>query len=612
MKHIVMPRNFDINSFLQQLPNLPGVYRHLAQDGQVLYVGKARDLKKRVSSYFKGARHGPRIAHMVAQIARVEVTVTHSEAEALLLEHNLIKQLQPRYNILFRDDKSYPYLQISAHEAPRIAYYRGATHKGGKYFGPYPNAWAVRETLQILQRVFRLRTCEDGVYANRSRPCLLYQIKRCSAPCVGAISLEEYGADVERATRFLEGHTIDILTEIEGKMQVASKDLDFEQAAVYRDQMKALSTVLHQQSMEEQNPIDADILVIAQQRQRFCVNLAMVRAGRHLGDRAFFPRQTEEQSAEEVLNAFIAQHYIERPLPTLLICSASPDRQGVIRLLEEQQGKSVRVVTQPQGIRREWLKQAELNARLALERHLSESLSRTERALALIETLGVALDESEVQSLRVECFDISHTSGEATQAACVVYTDCAMQPALYRRFNIVGIQPGDDYAAMRQVLRRRYERVVEQGQELPHVVLIDGGKGQLNVAKEVFETLGLDPRILVGVAQGQERQTGLETLFFVDGSEPRVLGGHSPAMLLIAEIRDEAHRFAITGMRARRARQRNVSQLEDIPGVGPKRRQRLLARFGGFSGVSNASIKDLSSVEGISHAMAERIYYALR
>jgi len=612
MSTIVMHKNFELDTFLRQLPNLPGVYRHLDDQDRVLYVGKARDLKKRVSSYFKGSNHGPRIAHMIAQIARVEVTVTQSEAEALLLEHNLIKQLQPRYNILFRDDKSYPYLQVSDHEAPRIAYYRGATNKGGRYFGPYPNAWAVRETLQILQRVFRLRTCEDGVYANRSRPCLLYQINRCSGPCVGAIEHSEYQADVARAVRFLEGQTTDVLAEIENKMQDAANEFAYERAAVYRDQMRALAAVLHQQTMEAQNPIDADILAVEQQGNQFCVNLAMVRAGRHLGDRAFFPRHAEEQSPHEVLNAFIAQHYIERPLPDMLICSHALESHDVIKLLQEPHQKSVRVITQPQGVRRSWLEQAQSNARLALERHLGETLSQVQRARALVQELQLDIEQAELESLRVECFDISHTAGEATQASCVVYTQCQMQPSLYRRYNIAGIQGGDDYAAMRQVLKRRYEHVVEQGVEMPHVVLIDGGKGQLSSAKEVFVELGLTPDYLVAVAKGEQRQTGLETLYFGDDRAPRELGGHHPALMLIAEIRDEAHRFAITGMRARRARARSSSRLEDIPGVGPKRRQRLLARFGGFSGVANASIKDLCSVEGISNAMAERIYHALR
>jgi len=606
------PKSFDVNTFLQQLPNLPGVYRHLDEAERVLYVGKARDLKKRVSAYFKGRNHGPRIAHMVAQIARTEVTVTQSEAEALLLEHNLIKQLQPRYNILFRDDKSYPYLQISDHEAPRIAYYRGPTNRGGRYFGPYPNAWAVRETLQVLQRVFKLRTCEDGVYANRSRPCLLYQINRCSGPCVGAISTDDYQADVARATRFLDGHTTDVLTEIEGKMQAAADSLNYEQAAAYRDQMKALAAVLQKQTMEAQTPIDADILAVEQQGNQFCVNLAMVRGGRHLGDRAFFPRHTEDQSPTKVLEAFVVQHYIERPLPSLLICSHPVDKDAGLRLLQAQHQKSVRVLTHPQGVQRAWLEQAQNNAQLALTRHQGESQAQAQRVQALVDTLSLDIEESDFDSLRVECFDISHTAGEATQAACVVYAQCQMQPSLYRRYNIVGIQAGDDYAAMRQVLRRRYEHVVEQGAKLPHVVLIDGGKGQLSSAKEVFIELGLDPNLLVGVAKGEQRQTGTEVLHFVGERAPQALGRHHPALLLIAEIRDEAHRFAITGMRARRARARTTSRLEEIPGVGPKRRQRLLARFGGFSGVANASINDLCSVEGISTAMAERIYHALR
>ncbi len=607
-----MPEDFNLKSFLAELPSLPGVYRHLDEQGTVLYVGKARDLKRRVSSYFQKNLSSPRIALMVAKVAKIEVTVTRSEAEALLLENNLIKRLKPRYNILFRDDKSYPYLKISAHEAPRIAYYRGSTSGPGSFFGPYPNAWAVRETIQILQRVFLLRTCEDSVYANRSRPCLLHQIGRCSAPCVQAIEPAAYHADVQRAIRFLEGHTSEILDDLQARMMQASEELAFEQAAALRDQMKALSAVLQQQSMEQTGSDDVDIIALSHAGGRYCINLAMVRGGRHLGDRAFFPTQAQGDEGPDVLAAFVAQHYVERPLPAVLICSQALPDPSLLKLLAEQRGTKTRALVRPQGMRKVWLEQAQRNADLALARMLSESSARADRTQALADVLQLELDEQALSALHIECFDISHTAGEATQAACVVYKNHAMQNTLYRRYNISGITPGDDYAAMRQVLNRRYTRVAEGLSEMPDLVLIDGGKGQVEVARQVFVELGLDVHTLLGVAKGDQRKVGLETLIFADGRPSQALGIESAALMLIAQIRDEAHRFAITGMRAQRAKTRNVSRLEDIAGVGVKRRQRLLARFGGFSGIADASIDDLSTVEGISQELAERIYFALR
>src|SRR5690554_2691 len=608
-----MPDEFDLKSYLAELPTLPGVYRHLDAEGEVLYVGKARDLKRRVSSYFqKTTANSPRIAHMVARVQRVEVTVTRSEAEALLLENNLIKRLKPRYNILFRDDKSYPYLRFSAHEYARIAYYRGATSRQGRFFGPYPNSWAVRETIQILQRVFRLRTCEDSVFANRSRPCLLHQIGRCSAPCVGLISVQDYQADVERAIRFLDGHADDVLKDIEARMFSASERLDFEQAAMLRDQMGALSRVLQQQSMEQIGNDDVDIIGVVTMGGRSCVNLAMVRGGRHLGDKAFFPSHTVDDSAADVLAAFVAQHYIDSLMPPVLVCSHKLSDPELLDLLAEQTGVKARLIVRPQGLRKTWLEQVMKNAELALARSLSESGAREARTLALAEVLNLDTDAASLDSLHIECFDISHTAGEATQASCVVYKHHAMQSSLYRRYNIAGITPGDDYAAMRQVLTRRFARVADGLADMPSVVLIDGGKGQVEVARQVFVELGLDTRVLVGVAKGEGRKVGLETLIFADGREALSLGVESPALLLVAQIRDEAHRFAITGMRARRAKACTVSRLEEIEGIGARRRQRLLARFGGFSGVVDASIDDLRSVEGISDELAERIYHALR
>jgi excinuclease ABC subunit C len=607
-----MPGNmFNLKSFLAELPHLPGVYRHLDEAGEVMYVGKARDLKKRVASYFQKNLASPRIAQMIGKVASVEVTVTRSEAEALLLENNLIKRLRPRYNILFRDDKSYPYLLVTAHEWPRVVYYRGSTARKGEFFGPYPNAWAVRETIQILQKVFRLRTCEDTVFANRSRPCLLHQIGRCSAPCTQAISREDYAADTRRAVRFLNGEAQEIMGEIEARMRQASGELRFEQAAALRDQMGSLAKVLHQQTMESAGGEDTDVIAVAAAGGKVCVNLAMVRGGRHLGDKPFFPAHAEGEPAGRVLEAFVAQHYAESVIPPVLVCThALPDGE-LLTWLGEGGRVTSKLLIRPQGMRRAWLDQARKNAELALARALSESGAKAARTLALAETLNLDTDEAALDALRVECFDISHTAGEATQASCVVYQHHEMQPALYRRYNIAGITPGDDYAAMRQVLTRRFGKVADGEAGMPGLVLIDGGRGQVEVARQVFAEMGLDAQTLVGVAKGEGRKVGLETLVFADGREPAALGPESAALMLIAQVRDEAHRFAITGMRARRAKTRNVSRLEEIEGVGARRRQRLLARFGGLAGVAAASVPDLASVEGISLELAERIHGAL-
>ena len=619
---------------------MPGVYRFFDEAGQILYVGKARNLKKRVSSYFQRKQLSPRIELMVGKIARYETTVTRTETEALILENNLIKELTPPFNILFRDDKSYPYVMLTGHEYPRLASYRGKVDKRNQYFGPFPNSWAVRNSVQILQKVFRLRTCEDSVFKNRSRPCLLHQIHRCSAPCVGRLSVNQYGQDVAQATRFLEGDHSRVLSELEKEMHAHSEAMEFEMAAVLRDRIADLSSVLQQQAMDAvaEGEGDVDIIAVAQLEGMICVNLAMVRGGRHLGDRAYFPRAMRTSSGElpspaEILEAFIAQHYLDDSegdslantnlIPPVLVLnyaltSASDDvrvssenpPEDLHDLLNTQAGRKITFLHQPQGQRRHWLAMAEGNAKLALTKRLVETGGQLARARSLADTLGLELES--LDQLRIECFDISHTSGEATQASCVVYAKNAMQSGEYRRFNIKDITPGDDYAAMRQVLQRRYANFQELPlDKIPQVILIDGGKGQVEMARQVFSEFGIDIGLIVGVAKGEGRKVGLETLIFADGRSPLELGIDNAALLLIAQIRDEAHRFAITGMRAKRAKARTISRLEEIEGIGAKRRQKLLARFGGLKGVANASIEEIASVEGVSLTLAEQIYRQL-
>lgn len=605
---------FDPKPILKTLPNLPGVYRMVGPQAKVLYVGKAKDLKKRVTSYFRPTGLSPRIAKMVSLIEDIEITVVRSEAEALLLENNLIKTLAPKFNILFRDDKSYPFLKLSKHSFPRISYYRGALDKDSQFFGPFPNSWAVKESLQLLQKVFQLRSCTDAVFSNRSRPCLLHQIHRCSAPCVKRISQEAYAQDIANAVRFLKGDSASVLDDLERKMNDAAQAMHYEQAAVFRDQIASLSKVLAQHNMETHPELDCDLLAVATDGNTIAVNLAMVRGGRHLGDRAHFSSVSVDISEadlddlqDEALSAFVSQHYAGQDAPGVLVIN----RPGLASVLAEwlsvQSGREIRVLHQPQGKRREWLEQVESNARLALARRAQEMGSQQSRTQILSDTLGVTSQAEDPFDLRIECFDISHTAGESTQASCVVYQHHDMQPAEYRRFNISDITPGDDYAAMRQALTRRYEGM----ETLPDLVLVDGGKGQLGVAIQVFDSLGLDTGVLVGVAKGEGRKVGLETLVFPDGREI-ALGPDHPALMLVAKIRDEAHRFAITGMRARRAKAQIGSVLDEIEGIGPKRRQKLLARFGGLSGLKAASVEELATVEGISRATAQEIYRRLR
>jgi excinuclease ABC subunit C len=613
---------------VKKLPGLPGVYRFFDASGHILYVGKAKHLKKRVTSYFQRTQLSPRIERMVSKITTLETTVTRTETEALILENNLIKALAPPFNILFRDDKSYPYLMLTGHTFPRLASYRGRVDKKHRYFGPFPNSWAVRNSVQILQKVFRLRTCEDSVFKNRSRPCLLYQIHRCSGPCVGQISMTEYAEDVGKAERFLAGDYVSVMAELEQAMFSHSEKMEFEQAAAVRDRIADLSAVLQQQSMDAaaDGQTDIDIIAVAQNSGLVCVNLAMVRGGRHLGDRPYFPSVVKVEGTDsadllEYLSSFIQQRYLDedevaqtdrRLLPNVLVLSHDLGEEGELlaESLSARAGRKITLIHQPQGQRRHWQMMAMANAELALVKRISESTGQQFRLRALIDALGLEVEEME--RLRIECFDISHTAGEATQASCVVFQNHAMQNKEYRRFNINDITPGDDYAAMKQVLQRRYANHQDlPADKLPNLVLVDGGKGQVEMARQVFNELGMDISLLVGVAKGEGRKVGLETLIFADNREPLKLPPDSPALLLIAQIRDEAHRFAITGMRAKRQKTRNVSRLEEIEGVGAKRRQRLLARFGGIKGVAGATIEELSQVEGVSKALAEQIYKQL-
>ena len=583
---------FEPKPFVAGLPNLPGVYRMLGAAGEVLYVGKAGDLKKRVGSYFRRLGLSPRIQMMVSQIVSIEVTATRSEGEALLLENNLIKSLAPRYNILFRDDKSYPYLMVSGHPFPRLGFHRGAKDPHNRHFGPFPHSNAVRESIQLLQRVFRLRTCDDSVYQNRSRPCLLHQIRRCTAPCTGQITAQAYAQDVRSAAMFLEGREDDVTRLLNERMESASTAQHYEEAALYRDQVRALSRVQARQYVESERAVEADVVACVVENGMACVNLTMIRGGRHVGDRSFFPHNATDAVPGEIVEAFLSQHYVDQPRPALVIAN--------------EKNESMQITAPVHGERRVWLQMAEKNARLALVQRAREKTTQEGRIVALREAIGLP-DTAQ----RIECFDISHTMGEAAVASCVVYDRHAMQKSEYRRFNMRDLTPGDDYAAMRQALTRRYERVSAEDGKIPDLILIDGGRGQLSAARAALADLGLNDLALVGVAKGPERKAGLEELILESGDQvgrSLSLPPQHPGLHLVQSIRDEAHRFAIVGHRAKRAKARTTSTLTEIPGIGARRRQKLLAHFGGLQGVHSAAVDELANVAGISRALAEKIY----
>ncbi len=599
---------FDPKPILKNLPNLPGVYRMINAAEEVIYVGKAKDLKKRVSSYFNKNLVYPRTRMMISQITKIETTVTHNEAEALLLENNLIKGLMPRYNVLFRDDKSYPYIALTGDQFPRLAFHRGAQRKGSQYFGPFPNSVAVRESIQLLQKVFKLRTCENTVFANRSRPCLQYQIQRCTAPCVDYISPENYANDVNMAALFLNGKTNEVINVLGDKMNTAALSQEYEIAVVFRDRMQALRQVQAKQFVSDFSVSDADVIACANLQNQHCINLVMIRGGRHLGDKSFFPKNSQDADLTETVEAFLTQYYTVQNTPPLIVCGADVDSAAFETAFSERAsslkpGRKIKIITNVIGDKKVWLKMAQTNAELALGQRAATSANQAAKLIALREALS--LPES---TERIECFDISHTMGEATVGSCVVFDKGDMQNSEYRRYNITGITPGDDYAAMRDVLTRRYKKVAAGEGVRPDLVFIDGGKGQLGVAIEVMQEVGLADILLIGIAKGEERRPGLETMIFGDTGEMLNLEKDNQGLHLLQQIRDEAHRFAITGHRAKRAKSRITSSLEDIEGIGAKRRKALLTRFGGLDGVKSASIDEIAQVEGISQSLAEKIY----
>lgn len=594
---------FDSAAFLKNLTSRPGVYRMLDDTGTVIYVGKAKNLKKRVSSYFRKTGLTAKTQVMVAQIAAIETTVTHTENEALILENNLIKELMPRYNILLRDDKSYPYLFISGDRFPRLSLHRGAKRKAGKYFGPYPSAGAVRESLNLLQKLFPVRQCEDSYYQNRSRPCLQYQIKRCTAPCVGLISEQDYKKDVEHTIMFLEGKNQQVMDDLSREMEAASQRLDFEQAAAIRDKIVALRRIQERQYVSSAQG-EFDVLAAIVRDGMAVVEVCFIRGGRNLGSKSFFPKGSADSTPEELLEAFIPQYYLGKNVPAEVLLSHQPaDMTLLEEVLHSDSGHkaSLRLPKRGQGVR--WMRMAMTNADISLTHRLSSRSNLLQR----FEALQDALDLEELPK-RIECFDISHTRGEKTVASCVVFGLEGAIKADYRKFNIEGITGGDDYAAMNQALSRRFTRLQKGEGKRPDLLLIDGGKGQIKEAKAVLAELNLSDLPILGIAKGPERRPGEETLFLVGREGEVTLSADSPALHLLQQVRDEAHRFAITGHRQRRAKARKTSTLEQIEGLGPKRRQKLLQQFGGLQEVQRAGVEDLSKVDGISPSLAQKIY----
>jgi len=597
------PKTFDVKAFLKTLTQRPGIYKMLDERGEIIYIGKAKNLKNRVSSYFRTHSASPKQQAMIAKVASIEVMVTHTEGEALLLESQQIKRFKPRYNICLRDDKSYPYVFLSHHDFPQLTFHRGAKKRKGTYFGPYPSAGAVRETLKLLQKIFPVRQCDDSFYQHRTRPCLQYQIQRCTAPCTGLISKDDYQADVENTKLFLQGKGELLIDSLVQRMETASKQLAFEQAAVYRDQITRLRSVLERHFVLGEKG-DVDIIACANNAGMACVQVFFIRKGQNLGSKTFFPKMTESHAAGDILQAFIAQYYLERQLPSELIVShVLPDTHLLAEVLSKQAQQTVTISTHVRGQRAKWLEMAATNAENSLSTRMADKQGIHERFMSLQEQLG--LDE---MPKRLECFDISHTQGEQTVASCVVYTLEGPLTSAYRRFNIEGITPGDDYAAIYQAVYRRFKRMKKGEHQAPDILLIDGGKGQVNEAQKALSELAVNSVMIVGVSKGPDRKAGMEKIILPELSEPLDITPGASCLLLIQHIRDEAHRFAITGHRGRRAKAKKRSILEDIPGLGPKRRQILLTQFGGLQGVAKAGVDALSSVDGINRQLAQKIY----
>lgn len=597
--------DFDAKDFLKTVPHKPGVYRMLGKDGKVLYVGKAKDLKNRLSSYFRGTVANARIFAMVRQICNVEIAITNTEAEALLLESNLIKQHSPRYNILLKDGKGYPYIHISTEQAyPRIQFYRGSRKQLGQYFGPYPSVGAVRQTLHLMKKLFKARQCEDSYFANRSRPCLEYQIKRCSAPCVGMVTPAEYQQSIRHAIQFLQGKTQEVIDDLVRQMEQQAAALNFEKAAEYRDLIESLRHISQQQYVSGSQG-NVDVIAIAQASGTASIQVFTIRNGNNLGNRNFFPSLPDVSSTNaEILASFLAQYYLNHDVPPEILLAELPEDVEVLAdMLTLKQGRKVTLRQPQRGERSKWVELAQRNAEQALQMQVLSKAGVQQRLVALQEALGLAQLPK-----RMECFDISHTMGEATVASCVVFGIDGAVKSEYRRYNIEGIQPGDDYAAMHQALTRRFRRALAADGKLPDILFIDGGKGQVAQALDVLQTLQVQGVRVVGVAKGEGRKPGLETLIIAQGSERLALPEHSPALHLIQQIRDEAHRFALTGHRARRHKARTQSPLEQIDGLGAKRRQVLLQQFGGLKAIERASVEELAKVPGISRALAQKIY----
>ena len=597
---------FDARELLASLPHRPGVYRMFDAAGETLYVGKARDLKKRVASYFQKGAHETRIALMLSQVARVETTVTRSEGEALLLENNLIKAEEPRYNILFRDDKSYPYVCLTGDPFPQLRFHRGRLDRQNRYFGPFPSAGAVREGMALLQKVFQLRTCENTVFANRSRPCMLHQIQRCSAPCVGLVAAADYADDVQSAVLFLQGKTVEVLAQLKAQMDEASAALAFERAARIRDKITRLTQLQSRQFVESATAADIDVVAAAAEQGLVAVNVVMIRGGRHVGDRSFFPRHADAGALADVVPAFLAQHYVERPVPPTIVAAGADGQEALADVLSAQAGQRVQIVANPGGERRVWLAMATQNAEFAIRQKLAQKATQEDRLAALQTALGLP-----PSAQRIECFDVSHTMGERAVASCVIFDRLAMQTSEYRRFNVTPPAAGDDYAAMREALTRRSARIVAGEFPAPDLLVVDGGKGQVAIAAEVLAEQGLHDTRLVGIAKGPERKAGEEDIVFPDRDAVLNLPADHPGLHLLQQIRDEAHRFAIQGHRARRGKARTTSSLQEIAGIGAKKRQALLAHFGGLKGVQAASVDDLTRVPGVSRALAEKIFSEL-